>query len=137
MTACGGNVTITCGVQGPQGPPGPSGGVASVQTASESTTLTAAQSGTLFTNQGAVAEIDLTLPGAPSPFEPLTFTLLVVAAQLFGFICPAGVTITNGTDSTSAGGSIKSNAVGDLLTILMVSPTQWVIQNVTGLWIMA
>lgn len=129
------SVTVTCGVQGPQGPPGPAGApVSNIATIVESEVLTSVQNTTLFLNTGASAEVDLTLPPVQSPFVPLTFSMLVAAAQDFSFVAPAGVIIINGSDSSSAGGSISSNIVGNFLTIIMVSATQWVVTNITGVW---
>lgn len=132
MTSCGGPVTVTCGVQGPQGAPGVV--VAAVVPVTVSALLTAAQNSTLFTNTGATSEVDLTLPVALVPFQPLIFSLLVAAAQTFSFIAPSGVTIINGSDSSSTGGSISSNVIGNFLTIVMVSATEWVVTDITGIW---
>lgn len=129
-----GEVTMTCGVQGPQGIPGPPGAIGNVVTVTADQVLTASQNGTLFNNAGAQGEVDLTLPPASSPFVPVTFSLLVAAAQAFLFKLPSGVIMTNGDDESSAGGSISSNTVGNFLTVTMVSTTQWVVNAITGIW---
>ena len=129
------SVTITVGQQGPQGPQGPAGGsLAGVLNATTSTQITAAQNATLFTNTLAQAEVDLSLPSTLTPFQPLTMSLLVTTAQTFSFVAPLGVTITNGADSSSLGGSISSNVIGNFVTLVLVSPTQWVVTSITGIW---
>ena len=130
-----GQVTVTCGVQGPQGPPGPAGALISAVTpVVTSQNINPSQNGALFTNMGASVEVDLQLPVASSPFAPMTFSLLVANALPLAFVAPAGVTITNGSDVSTAGGSISSNAVGNYLTAVQVSPVQWMITNITGIW---
>jgi hypothetical protein len=132
------SVTITVGQQGPQGIPGPAGApIAGVVNATISGILSALQSLTLFTNNSAVGEIDLDLPAAPLPFQPLTFSLLLTAAQTFSLVASTGVTITNGSDSSSVGGSISSNTLGNFVTLVLVSPTQWVVTSITGIWNLA
>ena len=121
------------GPQGPAGAPGMSG-----QTFSAITPVTASQavsaslSGTLFSNVGATGEVDISLP--PSTIFPLTFSLYIGAAQTGKFIVPAGVTIYNGTDTSSSGGSISSNTVGNLVTLTLLSPTQWIVTSIVGIW---
>lgn len=132
------SVTVCVGVQGPQGIPGPSGSaIGSVTAVVASTLLTLAQASTLFNNTGAQGEVDLSLPAAPSPFTPFSFSMFVTTAQTFSFVAPSGVTIQNGSDSSSPGGSISSNVVGNFVTISCVSSTLWIVTNVTGLWNLA
>lgn len=132
------SVTITVGQQGPQGVPGPAGApIAGVVTVTTSAQLTTSQNSTLFTNNSALGEVDLGLPSTLSPFQPLTLSLLVTAAQTFSFVAPAGVVITNGSDSSSPGGSISSNAIGNFVTLVLVSAGQWVVTSITGIWNLA
>lgn len=134
MTGCG-TVTATCGVQGPQGIPGPSGSpISNVAPAVASASLTASQNTTLFTNTGALGAINLTLPPSQTPFIPMSFSLLVTVAQTLAFVAPSGVVIINGVDSSSVGGSLSSNVIGNYVTIVMASPTQWIVTNITGVW---
>lgn len=133
-TVTSNGITITTGVQGPQGPGGPAGNVGNVVPVTASRAISAVENTTLYTNEGATGEVDLTLPNPTNPFVPLQFSLLVVAAQKFEFKAPAGVIITNGADSTTAGGTISSNTVNNVVTVIMVSATHWIISSIVGLW---
>lgn len=127
-----GTVTVTCGVQGPQGPSGTA--ISAVVPVAASAVLASYQNAALFTNTPATGAINLTLPLSLIPFIPLSFSLLVTTAQTFGFIAPAGVTIINGSDTSSVGGSLSSNVIGNFVTIVLTSPTQWIVSAITGIW---
>ena len=120
---------------GPQGATGPSGAsFAALASVTESQTLVDSQAGSLFSNTGATGEVNLTLPVAGMPVMPIAFSLYVAENETFSFIAPAGVTIQNGADGSSAGGSISSNTVGNLVTIALISATLWVVTNIVGIW---
>jgi hypothetical protein len=132
FSGIGNSVTFVVASGGPQGASGlPFSGVVPL-TASAGLSLT--QSGTMFTNTGAIAEVDLTLPAAPSTFYPVAISALVVAAETLSLVAPPGVTITNGADSSSSGGSISSNTVGNFVTVTLISATQWIVTSIVGVW---
>ena len=135
FTVTNNQVTFNVSAIGPQGAQGTSGiPFTSIIPVTSSESLTAGQSGALFSNTTAVAEVDLSLPAAPSPIYPLSYTLFVGAAEVFSFIAPSGVTISNGSDSSSSGGSISSNTIGNLVTVTLLSATQWIVTSIVGVW---
>lgn len=135
VTITSNDLTVICGISGPQGARGlPGLPFTSVMNPTVSGPITAEQNSTLFTNTGATGEIDLALPVALDPFVPLAFSLLITAAHEFRFTLPDGVVITNGDNSSLPGGYLTSNVVNNFVTIIMVSPTQWIIALITGIW---
>ena len=120
------------------GPVGPSGQpFSALSTVAASGSISASQSGTVFNNQGATAEIDLALPVAATPPAPMSFSLFVAANQNLALVAPSGVSIIYGPNSSSVGGSISSNAVGNFVSIALVSATQWVVTSISGVWNLA
>ena len=134
LTVDADSVTFNISAVGPQGPPGPSGSIADVVNLSASTSLTASQTGTYFTNAGATGMIVCSLPVAPSPFAPLTFGFIDVSGDGVEILAPAGVTIQNGSDVSSSGGNFTSTSAGNLLSILCISATLWIVTSITGIW---
>jgi len=129
------SVTFNVSGIGQQGPQGPSGlPFTRVELATLSRGLALSETGTLFNNLGANAEIDLSLPSTPTPLYPVTFSLYVATNETLSLIVPYGVTISNGSDSSSSGGSISSDTVGNLVTVVLISATQWVVTSIVGVW---
>ena len=134
----GNMVTFTVSAVGPQGAAGAQGAAglpfSAITPVVASQAVAANLSGSLFTNTGATGEVDITLPSAPSPLTPVSFSLFVAESETCSFIAPAGVTIQNSADISSSGGSISSNTVGNFVTITIVSATQWIVSAISGLW---
>ena len=122
------------GQQGPQGPAGPSGSGTVVVNNPTSYDVTADQSGTFFTNIGATGVTAALLPPAPSPFQSLTYTFFVGAAQEFGVNAQAGMTIQYQGNVSASGGTFYTNTQGNLMQIVLISATKWVVSQITGVW---
>ena len=89
-------------------------------------------SGTIFTNSGAGAEVDFTLPAA-SP--ALTYCFIAVSTgQVLKVVAPASVTILAGLNSSSSGGNLTTSNPYSTLCIVAISTTQWVARSIEGLW---
>lgn len=134
----GSGIGICVAQVGPQGPPGAQGPpgslIGNVVNLTASQTIMAAQNGTLFTNTNSSGSINADLPASPAPFSTLVYSFYVGADEPLNVVAPAGVTIQNGGDSSSAGGKIFSSTVGNLLTIVLINATTWIVTNITGIW---
>lgn len=134
----GSGIGICVAQVGPQGPPGAQGPpgslIGNVVNLAASQTITAGQNGTLFTNTNSSGSINADLPASPAPFSTLVYSFYVGIAQTLNIVAPAGVTIKNGADSSSSGGQIFSNTVGNLLTIVLINSTTWLVTTITGIW---
>jgi len=93
-------------------------------------TVLAADSGSLFTNEGAAGEVEFTLPTAVAG---LFYRLYVQAAQSVKITANTGDTIRVGADVTSTGGSISNSTVGGYITLDAINATEWVAEA-QGSW---
>jgi hypothetical protein len=116
------------------GPQGASGSTLSVTNLSASTSLTATQNNTLFTNSAAGSAIACSLPAAQSPFKPLQFSFFDATGDGIEIVASAGTQIQSGADISSSGGNYTSTGAGNFLSVVMVSPTLWIVTNITGIW---
>jgi hypothetical protein len=102
-----------------------------VVTASE-TLISADVDGTVTSkNTGATAAVSLTWPTLESGQSK---TIVVDAAQYFGFTAPSGVTIRWRDTESISGGGIRSNTVGNTLELTAISTTELIVTNMTGSW---
>ena len=101
-----------------------------IEAHSSDDTLTAAESGSVHSNLGAMGTVTLTLPsGAP---EGTAFTFAVQAAQELR-IEPGTATIRD--DSGQTAGKYKSaNAIGGCFTVVADSNNDWVTIAKNGAW---
>lgn len=95
-----------------------------VQTKTANYTVTAADNGSVFSNVGAIGEVDLTLPTIANG---LVYTLKCDAAQVFKFISAEGAnmigdTLTRSNTSVTAIG-------GGLMVYSNPGATKWYIEN--------
>lgn len=104
-------------------------GVVTSKTASYA--VLAADSYKDFDNNGASGTVTFTLPTAS---VGLTYGFAVMEAFNLVIQAPGGVTIYLGEISTTAGGTITSNAVGSYLFIKCRSATEWIVQSSMGTW---
>ena len=104
-------------------------GVVTSKTASYA--VLAADSYKDFDNNGAAGTITFTLPAST---VGLAYGFAVMEAQNVVIDAPGGVTIYLGEISTTAGGTITSNAVGSYLFIKCRSATEWIVQSSMGTW---
>lgn len=104
-------------------------GVVTSKTASYA--VLAADSYLDFDNNGAAGSVTFTLPAST---VGLAYGFAVMEAQDLVIDAPGGVTIYLGEISTTAGGTITSNAVGSYLFIKCRSATEWLAQSSLGSW---
>jgi len=104
-------------------------GVVTSKTASYA--VLAADSYKDFDNNGAAGSVTFTLPAST---VGLAYGFAVMEAQNLVVDAPGGVTIYLGEISTTAGGTITSNAVGSYLFIKCRSATEWIVQSSMGTW---
>ena len=94
-------------------------------------TLLATDSGSVVTNEGALATITVDLPATA---KGLIFPVIIRAAQTLNLKAPAGSTIRNGSQISVSGGILSSNIVGNRATILGTSTSEWELDSMVGLW---
>jgi hypothetical protein len=95
-------------------------------------TVTNSDNNQVFTNSGASAQVEFTLPTAAAG---LTYTFYAIDSDGIKITAASGDTIRVSTEVTIAAGSIESTAVGDSLTIVALDDTQWVVINgFIGTW---
>ena len=125
-----GSVTFTGTLAVANGGTGVTGfGVVTSKTASYA--VLAADSYKDFDNNGAAGSVTFTLPAST---VGLAYGFAVMEAQNLVVDAPGGVTIYLGEISTTAGGTITSNAVGSYLFIKCRSATEWIAQSFMGSW---
>jgi hypothetical protein len=91
--------------------------------ASGPVSVTAAQTGDVFTNEGAGAEVNHNLPTAVAG---LIYTFVVQAAQNLRVTAAAGDTIRVAGSVSGAAGNIVNATVGGTVTILAINATEWI-----------
>lgn len=96
--------------------------------------ITAAESGTTFTNEGSTAQNYHTLPTAVAG---LIYTFYVDDADGIRIVANTGDLIQiNGIVSSSAG-YCESTAIGSSITLTAINATDWVAISVIGTWTLA
>lgn len=85
-----------------------------------------------FTNAGASAQVDFTLPTA---VPGLQFSFYVDAAQTLKVIAGASTTIRIAAAVSAAAGNITNATVGGCVTLVAISATQWVAECNEGTWV--
>lgn len=93
-------------------------------------TVLSTDGGTQFDNTGAVAEVDFTLPAAPT--VGTRYGYAVVAAQILKVIAPASTTINIGGTVSASAGNISSSQVGAYVELHYVGSNKYVAKFVTG-----
>lgn len=93
--------------------------------------ITAAQSGTLFTNEGAGAEAYLILPTAA---VGLSYIFYVQNANGLNVAASAGDTIRLYMDVTPAAGNLDSTDLGSIVSLLAINSTEWIATFTSGAW---
>lgn len=94
-------------------------------------TLVATNSGTVFNNIGAGAQVTFTLPTAA---DGMWFGFYVDAAQTVVVDAAGTDTIRHVADVSSAGGTFTSGAQYSYLEIWCVSAGKWIVKIRTGTW---
>lgn len=96
-----------------------------------STNVADAESGKLFNNTGAGAEVPFTLPTAVAG---LTYTFVVSDADGIKVTAAAGDTIRLGTTVSKAAGYVSAAAIGSTLKITAINATEWIAEYWVGEW---
>ena len=105
--------------------------VVSAQTGA-TVTVTAADSGKVFTNEGTSADVQFNLPAAAAG---LTYTFIQQdSVDLVKIQTTGDDTIRDGSVVTAAPGYIKSTARGDTVTLVAINATEWLVTYGTGNW---
>lgn len=96
-----------------------------------SATILATDSGSVLTNEGAVATVNLDLP---TTAKGLIYPVIIRAAQTLNLRAPTGSTIRNGSQVSGSGGILSSNVVGNRATLLATSSSEWELDAMVGVW---
>jgi len=107
----------------------PSGAFIFAVTAND--TLTAANTGNTYTNEGATALITLTLPTAALGYE---FEFIVVDTDGIRVQAAAGDNIRVGSEISGTAQYIQSAKIGSVVKIKAVNSTNWVAVSSMGTW---
>lgn len=90
-----------------------------------------ADTGKVYTNTGIGGPATIDLPGAAAG---LTYSLVVMAAESFGFQAAGGDVIRLLCAESAAAGTVLSSQIGDTITLLAVDGTTWVAIAALGTW---
>lgn len=93
--------------------------------------ITAAQSGTVWTNEGSTAVNYHTLPTAA---VGLQYTFIVQDADGLRVTANTGDTIRLGTAVTATAGNIQSTQIGAAVVLVAINATVWMATSITGTW---
>lgn len=103
-----------------------------IKTRAGTTTITADYAGTIQTNDGAGADIELTLPNDGILGVKQQFA--VVAAHYLKIKAPGTDVIYNAGSVSGAAGYIRSTTVGHTVTVELVKAGKWMVTALTGTW---
>ncbi len=107
-------------------------GSVSVTARTTALTLAATDGNKVFTNEGASGEVDFTLPSAAAGIGPYTF--IIEAAQVLKVIAHSGDTIRMAATVGAAAGNISANTVGNVVTLVAMNATEWIVISAIGTW---
>jgi hypothetical protein len=93
--------------------------------------LTSADSGKLYTNEGAAAEVEFTLPTAAAD---LGYKFVVHDANGIKVTAAAGDTIRVAGSATPAAGNITASTVGNTVKLIAINATEWIAVWYVGTW---
>lgn len=88
----------------------------------------------IFTNEGATASVDFTLPSAAAN---LSFSFYTQDADGLSVIAAAGDTIRISASATPTAGNVSSVTVGSWITLTAINATEWIASVVSGTWIVS
>lgn len=93
--------------------------------------LTAAETTTVLTNEGATAENYHTLPSAAAG---MAFTFVVIDTDGIRIVANTDDTVRGSTGESGAAGFIRCATIGASITLLAINATQWVPTSIIGTW---
>lgn len=127
----GAHTDWTLSVSGSQGPIGTSTPI-TVNPETTNTSISAGQSGQIFTNEGSSGTVTYTLPVASAGLD---FTISSVAAHIIAVTANTGATIRNGGSVSSSAGTFTSDGTtGPVIRVTAMNSTQWIATHITGQW---
>jgi hypothetical protein len=94
-------------------------------------TLTSADNGKCYTNEGASFTVPFTLPTAAAG---MVFTFVVQDGDGMTVQAATGDTLRNGATVTGAGGGWSNTTIGSVLMVLSINDTEWITVTVIGTW---
>jgi len=97
-------------------------------------TVSADDTGKVFSNEGAAALAVYNLPAAAAG---LTYTFVVQDADGIQIDAQAGDTIRLATSVSSSGGTATSTDIGSALILVALNATEWMARSIVGAWVTA
>lgn len=94
-------------------------------------TITYADDGKIFSNQGAATSVNLILPEA---IPGVSFSIFVSETQTFSLTLPINSTMYIGTFTLDVTGVIFSDSRGSMMTIFGTKNGQYAVKEQTGIW---
>lgn len=99
--------------------------------ASTPLTLTSGDSGKVYTNEGATAQIVFNLPTAAAG---LNFTFIVQDTDGMQIVAASGDTIRVAGSATPAAGNISATTIGNTVQLIAINATEWIAVYYVGTW---
>ena len=93
--------------------------------------ITAGDNSTIFTNEGASAEVYLNLPAAASG---LIYTAYCQNVNGIRFVANTGDTIRVSSAVSAAAGYASSTTIGSTIILTAINATEWVAISAVGVW---
>lgn len=129
----GGDEISVAGLSGELADPQPAKNIGTPVTAQASTplTLTASDTGKVYTNEGASAQIVFNLPTAA---VGLNFTFVTQDADGIQIVAASGDTIRIAASATPAAGNISNTTIGNTVQLVAINATEWIATYYVGTW---
>ena len=129
----GGDEISVAGLSGELADPQPAKNLGTPVTAQASTplTLTSSDSGKVYTNEGASAQIVFNLPTAAAD---LNYTFIIQDTDGIQVVAASGDTIRVAGSVSAAAGNIAATTVGNTVQIVAINATEWVATYYVGTW---
>lgn len=94
-------------------------------------TLTSSDSGKLYTNEGAAAQIVFNLPTAAAGLE---FSFVIQDADGIQVVAASGDTIRVAGSVSAAAGNIAATTIGNTVHLKAINATEWIAVSYVGTW---
>lgn len=107
------------------------GGTLTIAPKTADHTILTSESGFVFTNEGAGANVNFTLPAAAAG---LTYEFMVHTALPFLIHADTGDTIRIAATVSATGGQIAVGTAGHTVRLVCMNATEWVAMSVIGTW---
>lgn len=87
---------------------------------------------TVFTNEGATAQVVFNLPTAVAGY---TYEFIVQDADGIQVVASSGDTIRLGTSVSASAGNATSTTIGSAVILTCINATEWIAESIVGTWI--